>query len=98
MELLLKYGFGFDMPLQKDGSVQLLDTNLFGMLSGCGNCLLGWVLNRKVMDGFKDAQITVRVATSYTVVLIIVFGALLTFDPRVLLLFMSYNFTLLIYT
>jgi hypothetical protein len=39
MGLLLKYGLSFDVALQKDGSVQLVEINPFGALSGCGACL-----------------------------------------------------------
>jgi hypothetical protein len=46
-ELLLKYGFSFDIALQEDGSVQLVEINPFGALSGCGACLFNLGVGRK---------------------------------------------------
>jgi hypothetical protein len=61
MDLLLKYGFSFDVALQKDGSVQLVEINPFGALSGCGACLFNWVLYGKVLYGLEEPQFTVTV-------------------------------------
>jgi hypothetical protein len=61
MGLLLKYGFSFDVALQSDGSVQLVDINPFGAMSGCGACLFNWVLDGKVMYGLEEPQFTVTV-------------------------------------
>jgi hypothetical protein len=60
-DLLLKYGFSFDVALQEDGSVQLVEINPFGALSGCGACLFNWVLDGKVLYGLEEAQFTVTV-------------------------------------
>jgi hypothetical protein len=59
--LLLEYGFSFDVALQQDGSVQLVEINPFGALSGCGACLFNWVLDGKVMYGLEQPQFTVTV-------------------------------------
>ena len=40
--LLVKYGFTFDIAIHDDGSVQLVEVNLFGALSGCRACLFNW--------------------------------------------------------
>ncbi len=56
MALLLEYGFSFDVALQSDGSVQLVELNPFGAMSGCGACLFNWVLDGKVLYGLEEAQ------------------------------------------
>ncbi|KAF9693463.1 hypothetical protein EKO04_008318 [Ascochyta lentis] len=52
--LLLKYGFSFDVALQEDGTVQLLEINPFGALSGCGACLFNWVSDGRAMYGLQE--------------------------------------------
>ena len=52
--LLVKHGFSFDVALQKDGSVQLVEINPFGALSGCGACLLNWVKDGRAMYGLDE--------------------------------------------
>lgn len=47
--LLLEQGFSFDIALQENGSVQLIDMNLFGAMSGCGACLFNWVLDARML-------------------------------------------------
>jgi hypothetical protein len=61
MELLLKYGFSFDLALQEGGAVQLVEINPFGALSGCGACLFNWVLDGKVLYGLEEPQFVVTV-------------------------------------
>ncbi|KAI4629138.1 uncharacterized protein J4E87_003399 [Alternaria ethzedia] len=61
MGLLLRYGFSFDVALQQDGSVQLVEINPFGALSGCGACLSNWVLDGTVLYGLEEPQFTVTV-------------------------------------
>ncbi|KAL1797281.1 hypothetical protein ACET3X_003887 [Alternaria dauci] len=60
-DLLLKYGFSFDIALKKDGGVQLIEINPFGALSGCGACLFNWVLDGKVMYGLEEPEFTITV-------------------------------------
>jgi hypothetical protein len=59
MGLLLRYGFSYDVALKQDGSVQLVEINPFGALSGCGACLLNWVLDGNVLYGLEEPQFTV---------------------------------------
>jgi hypothetical protein len=58
-ELLLRYGFSFDVTLQRNGGVQLVELNPFGALSGCGACLFNWVLDGRVMYGLEEPQFIV---------------------------------------
>lgn len=53
-DMLLKYGFSFDVAFQKDGSVQLVEINPFGAMSGCGACLFNWALDGRVMYGLEE--------------------------------------------
>lgn len=59
MALLCKFGFSFDVILQEDRSVQLVEINPFGALSGCGACLFNWVLDGTVMYGLNEAQFAI---------------------------------------
>lgn len=52
--LLVKYGFSFDVALQEDGSVELVEVNPFGALSGCGACLFHWVRDGRVLYGLEE--------------------------------------------
>ncbi|KAI4652413.1 hypothetical protein J4E93_002615 [Alternaria ventricosa] len=61
MRLLLRYGFSYDVALQQDGSVQLVEINPFGALSGCGACLFNWVLDGRVLYGLEEPEFTVTV-------------------------------------
>ncbi|KAI4658932.1 uncharacterized protein J4E79_006692 [Alternaria viburni] len=61
MGLLLRYGFSYDVALQQNGSVQLVEINPFGALSGCGACLFNWVLDGKVLYGLEEPEFTVTV-------------------------------------
>ncbi|KAL1597442.1 hypothetical protein SLS59_007472 [Nothophoma quercina] len=54
LEDTMKHGFSFDVALQKDGSVQLVEINPFGALSGCGACLLNWVKDGRAMYGLDE--------------------------------------------
>lgn len=51
--LLVKYGFSFDVALQKDGTVYIVEINPFGALSGCGACLFNWVRDGKQLYGLE---------------------------------------------
>jgi hypothetical protein len=52
--LLLKHGLTFDVALQDDGSVQLVEMNPFGALSICGACLFNWVNDGRVLYGLDE--------------------------------------------
>lgn len=53
-QLLIKHGFSFDVALQPDGTVQLVEVNPFGALSGCGACLFNWVKDGTVLYGLQS--------------------------------------------
>lgn len=57
--MLLKYGFTFDVALQDDGSVQLVELNPFGAMSGCGACLFHWIHDAKMLYGLEKAEFAV---------------------------------------
>ena len=59
MDLLLKHGFSFDVALERHGSVQLVEINPFGALSGCGACLFNWVRDGRMLYGLEEAQFAV---------------------------------------
>ncbi|KAI4950398.1 hypothetical protein J4E91_004280 [Alternaria rosae] len=61
MGLLVRYGFSYDVALQQDGSVQLVEINPFGALSGCGACLFNWILDGRVLYGLEKPEFTVTV-------------------------------------
>lgn len=64
--LLLRYGFSFDVALQQDGSVQLVEANPFGALSGCGTCLFNWVSDGRVLYGLeRDVELVVTLDDAY---------------------------------
>ncbi|KAH5806161.1 hypothetical protein HBI92_096160 [Parastagonospora nodorum] len=50
-----QYGFSFDVVLQDDGSVQLVELNPFGAMSGCGACLFNWIIDARMLYGLEDA-------------------------------------------
>ncbi|KAF1849812.1 uncharacterized protein K460DRAFT_390464 [Cucurbitaria berberidis CBS 394.84] len=62
--LLLKHGFSFDIALQENGRVQLVEINPFGAQSGCGACLFNWVLDGKVLYGLEEAQFVITLKES----------------------------------
>ncbi|KAH5204844.1 hypothetical protein HBH68_097880 [Parastagonospora nodorum] len=45
----------FDVVLQDDGSVQLVELNPFGAMSGCGACLFNWIIDARMLYGLEDA-------------------------------------------
>ncbi|KAH5442530.1 hypothetical protein HBI23_131640 [Parastagonospora nodorum] len=51
--MLLRYGFSFDVVLQDDGSVQLVELNPFGAMSGCGACLFNWIIDARMLYGLE---------------------------------------------
>ncbi|EOA92154.1 uncharacterized protein SETTUDRAFT_153128 [Exserohilum turcica Et28A] len=57
-----KISFTFDVALQQDGSVQLVELNPFGATSGCGPCLFNWVRDGKMLYGLDEAKFAVTVA------------------------------------
>jgi hypothetical protein len=59
--MLLRHGFTFDVALQDDGSVQLLELNPFGAMSGCGACLFHWIRDAKVLYGLDKPEFAVVV-------------------------------------
>lgn len=54
LDLLLKYGLSFDVIIQQDIDVQLIELNPFGALSGCGACLFNWIVDARVLYGLED--------------------------------------------
>jgi hypothetical protein len=50
---LLTYSFSFDVALQPDGSVQLVEINPFGATSGCGACLFNLLIDGRIMYGLE---------------------------------------------
>jgi hypothetical protein len=61
--LLLRYGMSFDVALKEDGSVQLVEINPFGAMSGCGACLFNPVLDGKVMYGLEPAMFALTLSS-----------------------------------
>jgi hypothetical protein len=57
--LLLEHGFSFDIALQEDGSVQLIEMNPFGAMSGCGACLFNWLLDARMLYALDEGEIAV---------------------------------------
>lgn len=51
---LVRHGFTFDVVVQRDASVQLVEVNPFGAMSGCGACLFHWVRDARQMYGFEE--------------------------------------------
>jgi hypothetical protein len=49
---LLNHGFTFDLALQPDATVHLVEINPFGALSACGACLFHWVRDARLLYGF----------------------------------------------
>jgi hypothetical protein len=56
---LLKYGFSFDVALQPDGSLHMVEINPFGAMSVCGACLFNWVIDGRVLYGLEEGVFTV---------------------------------------
>jgi hypothetical protein len=57
--MLLRHGFSFDVALQDDGSVQLVELNPFGAMRGCGACLFHWIRDAKVLYGLDKTEFAV---------------------------------------
>jgi hypothetical protein len=57
--LLLEYEFSFDIALQDNGSVQLIEINPSGAVSGSGACLFNWVLDAKMLYALDESRIAV---------------------------------------
>jgi hypothetical protein len=57
--VLLRYGFSFDVALQDDGTVQLVELNPFGAMSGCGACLFNWILDARILYGQMEAEFAI---------------------------------------
>jgi len=51
--MLMEYGFTFDVVLQREIEIQLIELNPFGALSGCGGCLFNWIQDAELMYGLK---------------------------------------------
>ncbi|KAH6639700.1 hypothetical protein C7974DRAFT_449842 [Boeremia exigua] len=45
--------FAFDLALQHDRTVQLVELNPFGALSACGSCLFNWITDGRVLYGLE---------------------------------------------
>jgi hypothetical protein len=60
-ELLVEYGFVFDVSLRRGGEVVLVEVNPFGAMSVCGACLFQWVEDGRVVYGL-EGEVVVRVA------------------------------------
>ena len=57
-------GFAMDVVVKIDGSkreVQLVETNPFGAMSGCGSCLFHWIQDARQLYGLKES-VQIRVA------------------------------------
>ncbi|EUC44968.1 hypothetical protein COCMIDRAFT_96930, partial [Bipolaris oryzae ATCC 44560] len=54
-----RYTLVFDVALEQDGTVQLVEINPFGALSPCGACLFNWIRDGKVLYGIEEAQFAV---------------------------------------
>jgi hypothetical protein len=63
-DLLLRHGFSFDIALQDNGSVQLVEINPFGAMSGCGACLFQWVVDGRVLYGLEECEIAMTLEVS----------------------------------
>ncbi|KAF4944885.1 hypothetical protein FSARC_14555 [Fusarium sarcochroum] len=51
-QLLLKQGFSFDVFYDEtDGTLQLVELNVFGARSGCGSCLFHWIKDFDTLYG-----------------------------------------------
>jgi hypothetical protein len=59
--LLSTYGFSFDVALQPDGSLQLVEINPFGAMSGCGAYLFNWLIDGRIMYGLEEGVFAVVV-------------------------------------
>jgi hypothetical protein len=62
--LLLRHGFSFDIALQDNGSIQLIEVNPFGAMSGCGACLFHWVADGRMLYGLEGSEIAVTLKVS----------------------------------
>ncbi|KAI3327726.1 hypothetical protein HD806DRAFT_483757 [Xylariaceae sp. AK1471] len=50
--LFLQQGFTFDVFYdEEEKSFQLVELNVFGVLSACGSCLFNWICDREVLEG-----------------------------------------------
>ena len=58
-EKLLNEGFVFDIFESLNGSMQLLEINPFGAMSGCGSCLFQWIVDARLLYGALD-EVEVR--------------------------------------
>jgi len=61
-EMVLRYGFSFDVVLKEGKKVELVEINPFGAMSGCGACLFNWVLDGRVLYGLEKAQFAVTLS------------------------------------
>jgi hypothetical protein len=59
VDLLLRYGFSFDVALREDGNVQLVEINPFGAMSGCGACLFNWVIDGRMLYGLEESVVAI---------------------------------------
>lgn len=60
-ELLVEYGFVFDVSLRREGVVVLVEVNPLGAMSVCGACLFQWVGDGRAVYGLED-EVVVKVA------------------------------------
>ncbi|PGH11142.1 hypothetical protein AJ80_07244 [Polytolypa hystricis UAMH7299] len=54
-------GFTFDVLLPTQGEVQLVESNPFGAMSGCGSCLYHWIRDARLLYGLEE-KVEVRIA------------------------------------
>ncbi|OAK95956.1 hypothetical protein IQ06DRAFT_309533 [Phaeosphaeriaceae sp. SRC1lsM3a] len=66
--LLLRYGFSFDIALQEDGSVQLVEINPFGAMSGYGACLFSWVVDGRMLSGLEESEVAIVLESGFPIV------------------------------
>ena len=60
-ELLVEYGFVFDVSLRGEGEVVLVEVNPFGAMSVGGACLFQWIRDGRVVYGL-EGEVVVAVA------------------------------------
>jgi hypothetical protein len=60
-EKLEAEGFTFDVVETTAGEIQLVETNPFGAMSGCGSCLFHWLRDARLLYGLEE-KVEVRIA------------------------------------
>lgn len=58
-DMLVRFGFSFDVVIKEVEGAQLVEINPFGALSGCGACLFNWAIDGRMMYGLEEAVFAV---------------------------------------